>query len=56
MRLVRGRGFGDVFRQIVKPITDRYEQAKKTFNALAFGITDYNKALVRFCLGMVMFL
>ena len=44
MRLVRGRGFGDLFRQIVKPITDRYEQAKKTFNALAFGITEYSKA------------
>jgi hypothetical protein len=42
MRLVRGRGFGDVFRQVVKPITDRYEQAKKTVSALVFGLSDFN--------------
>ena len=42
MRLVRGRGFGDVLRQVVKPITDRYEQAKKTVSALVFGLSDFN--------------
>jgi hypothetical protein len=41
MRVVRGRGFEDLF----KPITERFEQGKKTFNALIYGLTDYNAAV-----------
>ena len=49
MRLVRkhikGEGFADLFRQVVSPLTDKFNQTKKTFNALAFGLTDYNAAV-----------
>jgi hypothetical protein len=41
MRIVKGRGFADLF----KPLQERFEQGKKTFNALAFGLTDYNAAV-----------
>ena len=45
MRIVRkdarGAGFADLF----KPLTDHFEQGKKTFNALVYGLTDYNKAV-----------
>lgn len=40
-RNVRGRGFADLF----KPITDRFEQGKKTLTALVYGLSDYNKAV-----------
>jgi len=35
---VRGTGFADLF----KPITDRFEQGKKTLTALVYGLSDYN--------------
>jgi len=38
---VRGGGFADLF----KPITDRFEQGKKTLTALVYGLSDYNKAV-----------
>jgi len=38
MRVVRGRGFADLF----KPLTDKFNQAKKTVTALVYGLTDYN--------------
>jgi len=37
-RNVRGTGFADLF----KPITDRFEQGKKTLTALVYGLSDYN--------------
>ena len=40
-RNVRGGGFADLF----KPITDRFEQGKKTLTALVYGLSDYNKAV-----------
>jgi hypothetical protein len=40
-RNVRGTGFADLF----KPITDRFEQGKKTLTALVYGLSDYNKAV-----------
>ena len=45
MRVVRGRGFGSLFATFTQPLVDKFEQGKKTFNALAFGLTDYNKAV-----------
>ena len=46
MRIVRkkvkGSGIADIFKQVVSPITDKFNQAKKTFNALAFGLSDFN--------------
>jgi hypothetical protein len=42
---VRGKGFADVFKSFTQPIADKFEQTKKTFNALAFGLSDYNKAV-----------
>ena len=45
MRVVKGRGFGDLFKNLTKPITEKIEQGKKTFNALVYGLTDYNKAV-----------
>ena len=42
MRVVRGRGFGDIFKQITQPFVNKYEQAKKTVNTLIYGLTDYN--------------
>jgi len=41
MRIVKGRGFADLF----KPITERFEQGKKTFNALIYGLSDFNSAV-----------
>lgn len=45
MRLVRkhvkGAGFADLF----KPLTEKFEQTKKTVNALVYGLTDYNAAV-----------
>ena len=50
MRLVRkhakrGSGFADLFATFAKPITDQFEQGKRTFNALIYGLTDFNKAV-----------
>jgi len=50
MRLVRkhakrGSGFADLFATFTKPITDQFEQGKRTFNALIYGLTDFNKAV-----------
>jgi len=42
MRIVKGKGFSDLFKNLTQPITEKFEQTKKTFNALAFGISDYN--------------
>ena len=46
MRLVRkslrGSGIADIFRQVINPLQEKYEQTKKTVNALVFGLTDYN--------------
>jgi hypothetical protein len=41
MRVIRGRGFADLF----KPLTDKFNQAKKTVSALVYGLTDYNAAV-----------
>lgn len=38
MRIVKGRGFADLF----KPLTDKFNQAKKTVSALVYGLSDYN--------------
>jgi thiamine pyrophosphokinase len=47
MRLVRkslrGSGIADIFRKVVEPLKEKYEQTKKTVNAL-FNLTDFNKA------------
>jgi hypothetical protein len=32
----------DLLRQVVQPLTNQFEQGKKTFNALVFGLTDFN--------------
>jgi hypothetical protein len=45
MRIVKGRGFADLFKTITEPLTEQFEQGKRTFNALAFGLTDFNKAV-----------
>ena len=44
MRIVRGRGFSNLFKNLSRPLQETYDQTKRTFNALAFGITDYSKA------------
>ena len=44
MRVVKGRGFADIFKNLSRPLQETYDQTKRTFNALAFGITDYSKA------------
>jgi hypothetical protein len=49
MRLVRkhakrGSGFANLLKQITDPLAERFEQTKKTVNAL-FNLTDYNKAV-----------
>ena len=45
MRLVRkslrGSGIADIFRKVVEQLKEKYEQTKKTVNAL-FNLTDYN--------------
>jgi hypothetical protein len=41
MRIVKGRGFADLF----KPLTDKFNQAKKTVSALVYGLSDYNAAV-----------
>ena len=49
MRIVRkkvkGSGIADIFKQVVSPITDKFNQAKKTVNALVYGLSDYNAAV-----------
>jgi hypothetical protein len=45
MRIIRGRGFQDLFKKITEPLTEQFEQGKRTFNALAFGLTDFNKVV-----------
>ena len=45
MRIVRGRGFGSYFKNFTQPLIDKFDQTKRTFNALAFGISDYNAAV-----------
>ena len=42
MRIIRGKGFQDLFKKITDPLTEQFEQGKRTFNALAFGLTDFN--------------
>ena len=46
MRLVRkslrGSGIADIFRQVVQPLTEKYEQTKKTVNTLIYGLSDFN--------------
>jgi len=45
MRIVKGKGFGSLFATFTKPITDRFEQGKKTVSTLIYGISDYNAAV-----------
>jgi hypothetical protein len=42
---VKGSGIADIFKQVVSPITDKFNQAKKTVNALVYGLSDYNAAV-----------
>ena len=42
---IKGEGFVDLFKNLTKPITEKFEEGKKTFNALVYGLTDYNKAV-----------
>ena len=48
MRIVRkrvkGEGFADMFRQVVNPLVDRFNQTKRTIGAL-YQLTDYNKTV-----------
>ena len=32
MRIVKGKGFGDLFKNLTQPITDKFNQTKKTVN------------------------
>ena len=45
MRVVRGRGFADLFKNLTQPLVDKFDQAKKTVTTLVYGLSDYNKAV-----------